>query len=73
MPTLNGRKYPYKKFRRGRHILSVDELTNQDFVFWNDQLTPRGWFLSWQLRMILFAIGERGVIYYAIKEEQKNA
>lgn len=68
MPVLNGKKYPYKNFHRGNHIVSLDELAKQDFVFWHDQLIPHGWFLSWQFRMITLAIGENGCIYYAIKE-----
>lgn len=71
MPVLNGRWYPYKRFRRGGHILSLDELARQEFVFWNDVLTHKGWFLSWQFRMAQNAIGENGCIYYAIKEEGK--
>lgn len=71
MPVLNGRHYPYKRFRKGGHVLSLDELARQEFVFWHDRLTHHGWFLSWQLRMTIMAIGEKGCIYYAIKEETK--
>ena len=69
MPVLNGRHYQYKRFKKGDHILSLDELSKQDFVFWHDQLMHHGWFLSWQLRMTIMSIGEKGCIYYAIKEE----
>lgn len=69
MPVLNGRCYPYKRFQRGGHILSLDELARQEFVFWNDTLTHNGWFLSWKIRMAQNAIGENGCIYYAIKKE----
>lgn len=58
-----------RKYRKGGHILSLDELVKQDFVYWHDKIHPRGWFLSWQLRMTARAIGENGCIYYAIKEE----
>lgn len=59
-----------RKYRRGGHILSLDELARQEFVYWNDKITHRGWFLSWQFRMAAEQIGEKGHIYYAIKEEE---
>lgn len=64
-------RHRYKNFRRGGHILSLDELSRQEFVFWVDHLCPRGWFQNWQLRMACNAIGPNGIVYYAIKEEQK--
>lgn len=72
MPVLNGKKYPYKRFVRGNHITSLDELSKQEFVFWHDALMHKGWFLSWQLRMVLLCIGENGCIYYAVKKEEKE-
>ena len=59
-----------RKYLRGNHILSLDELSRQEFVYWWDKITPRGWFLSWQFRMAMNAIGEKGCIYYAIKEDE---
>ncbi|MBQ4121637.1 MAG: hypothetical protein IJD35_06450 [Clostridia bacterium] len=58
-----------RKYRKGGHILSLDELVKQDFVYWHDKIHPRGWFLSWQFRMAADNIGENGCIFYAIKEE----
>ena len=64
---------PYqRKYERGEHILSLDELSKQEFVYWRDRITPRGWFLSWQFRMALNAIGPNGCIYYAIRKEKDN-
>lgn len=60
-----------RKFRKGGKILSLDELSRQEYVFWNDKITHSGWFLSWQFRMAKDHIGENGCIYYAIKEESK--
>lgn len=68
-------KTKYKrKYRRGGHVPNLDELVRQDFVYWNDKITPNGWLMSWQLRMAARAVGENGVIYYAIKndEDDKN-
>lgn len=63
---------PYRrKYRRGGHILSLDELVRQEFVYWNYKVTHRGWFIVWQLRMAAHAIGENGCIYYAIKNESE--
>lgn len=60
---------PKKKYRKGGHILSLDELNRQDFVYWHDKITHRGWFRSWQFRMAAECIGEKGCIFYAIAEE----
>ena len=61
-----------RKYARGDHILTLDELASQEFVYWRDRITPRGWFLSWQFRMALNAIGPNGCIYYAIRKEKYN-
>lgn len=55
-----------RKYRRGCHILSLEELARQDIVFWRDKPTAKGWFLSWQFKMAVDAIGEKGVIFYAM-------
>ena len=59
-----------RKYRRGGKILSLDELAKQEFVYWHDKVEPRGWFLSWQLKMALDNMGESGCIYYAIVEDK---
>lgn len=56
-----------KKYRRGGHILSLDELAKQDFVYFRHKIYHEGWFGSWQLRFIKRNIGENGHIYYAEK------
>jgi len=62
-----------RKYERGEPITSLDELAEQDFVYWHDKVTPRGWFMSWQLKMTCDAL-KRGVIYKAlkIKEDESN-
>lgn len=55
-----------KKWRRGPHITSLDELVRQDMVFWRDKPTSKGWFMSWQFRMATNAIGKNGVVFYAM-------
>lgn len=55
-----------RKYRRGSHIRSMDELVRQEVVFWMDKPTHKGWFMSWQLGMIANTIGEKGIIYYAM-------
>lgn len=55
-----------RKWRRGPRILSLDELARQEIVCWLDKPTARGWFLSWQFRMVANAVGEKGVIFYAM-------
>lgn len=66
---MNPKRKP--KYRRGDRITSLDELVNQEFVYWNDKITHHGWFGSWQLRMTKMAI-ERGIIYKAIKKESEE-
>lgn len=61
-----------KRYRKGGHILSLDELARQEFVYWNDKITHRGWFQNWSLRMAAGCISEKGCIYYAIADEVRN-
>ena len=64
---------PYqRKYEKSEHILSLDELSRQKFVYWRDKITHRGWFMSWQLIMAYNAIGPNGCIYYAIRKEKDN-
>jgi len=60
-----------RKYRKGERITSIDEMLEQEFVYWNDKITHNGWFGSWQLRMTKMAI-ERGIIYKAIKKESEE-
>ena len=61
---------PYKrKYRKGEPITSLDELAKQEFIYFFDKITHRGWFMSWQ-----FSLAERyiksGWLFYAIKNEE---
>ena len=60
---------PKKKYRKGGHILSLDELARQEFVYCHDKITHRGWFQNWSFRTAAGCIGETGCIFYAIAEE----
>lgn len=55
-----------RKWRRGSHIMSLDELSRQEVVYWLDKPTPKGWFMSWQFRMTMNAIGSKGIVFYAL-------
>lgn len=55
-----------RKWRRGPHITSLDELARQEMVYWMDKPTSKGWFWSWQFRMAMNAIGRKGIIFYAM-------
>jgi len=58
---------PYKrKYQKGEPITSLDELLEQDFVYWHDKITAKGWFMSWQLQMTCNAL-KHGVICKALK------
>lgn len=52
-------------YKKGGHILTVEELAKQEFVFFRHKLTHNGWFMSWQLRFVMRNIGENGNVYYA--------
>ena len=60
-----------RKYRPGPKVHSLNELMEQDFVYWRNKITPRGWFQSWQLHMAQEAI-DRGIIRQAIKIESED-
>ena len=60
-----------RKYRKGSKILSLDELAKQEFVYFFDKITHRGWFTSWQFRLAQSYI-ERGWLYQAEKIEGEN-
>lgn len=53
-----------RKFTKGKPITSLDELSKQEFVYFFDKITHKGWFMSWQFRLAQQYI-ERGVLFYA--------
>lgn len=55
-----------RKYKKGEPITSLDELGKQEFVYFFDKITHRGWFQSWQIQLALRYI-DRGCLYYAIK------
>lgn len=55
-----------RKWRRGPCIMSMDELSRQEMVYWLEKPVSKGWFGSWQFRMAMNAIGRKGVIFYAL-------
>jgi hypothetical protein len=59
------RKYK-RKYRKGEKITSLDEMTKQEFIYFFDKITHRGWFMSWQTRLAHQYI-KRGWLYYAVK------
>lgn len=61
-----------KHYTKGEPITSLDELVQQEFVYWNDKITHKGWFMSWQLKMTVDALKQGNVIFKAnkIKEEK---
>lgn len=60
-----------KKFRKGFRIKSLNELVEQEFVYFNDKVTHRGWFESWPIRTAKEMIA-RGCIRAAIKIESED-
>ena len=60
-----------RKYRKGDKITSLDELAKQEFIYCHDKITHNGWFMSWLCRHAMMYI-ERGILYYAIKEDVVN-
>jgi hypothetical protein len=59
-----------KKYSKGEPIKSLDELASQEFVYWRDKITHKGWFMSWQISMAQNAIQHGNVIFNAIKNKE---
>ena len=51
--------------------MSLNELVEQEFVYFNDKITARGWFESWPIRTAKDAI-KHGAIRAAIKIERED-
>lgn len=60
-----------RKYRPGPKITSLNELMEQDFVYWHGKITHHSWFCNWQLRMTDQAI-KCGVLRQAIKIESEE-
>lgn len=55
-----------RKYRKGRKITSLGELSRQEFIYFYNKITHRGWFTSWQIAMAQRLI-DRGCLYKAEK------
>ena len=60
-----------KKYRKGYRIRILNELVEQEFIFFNNKITHRGWFESWPIRTAKEMI-EHGCIRAAIKIESEE-
>ena len=60
-----------RKYRPGPKIHSLNELMEQDFVYWGYKIEPKSWFSKWQIQMAQTAI-ERGSIRQAVKAEDET-
>ena len=60
-----------RKYERGEHIESLDELAKQDLVYMDHKVYHRGWFGSWQFRLLAGMVSKSGRLYYAIPKEEK--
>lgn len=55
-----------RKLRPGPHITSIDEVAEQELIFFHEKVYHKGWFWSWPLRMLRNCVGPAGCIRYAI-------
>lgn len=62
-------------YKPGAKITSLNELAEQERIFWkqgnNNRLYHRGWFMSWQLRYVELYI-RWGYLYYAVKDDNHD-
>lgn len=60
-----------KKYQKGDPITSLDELSKQEFVYFQHKIYHSGWFMSWQIIQVKRFI-DRGLLYYAEKKVDPN-
>ena len=53
-----------RKYKKGKQIKSLDELSKQNFIYFFDKVTHCGWFGSWQFRLAQSYIN-RGCLFKA--------
>ena len=58
-----------RKYRPGPKVTSLNELMEQEFVYWNKKITHHSWFCNWRIHMAEHAI-KAGIIRLAIKNEK---
>ena len=61
-----------RKYKKGECITSIQELIAQDFIYFYDKITSKGWFGSWQLRWAELMIN-RGVLFKAIPNDGERS
>lgn len=69
MESCNGRcvNMAYKrKYKRGKKITTLDELSKQKFIYHGNQILHCGWFMSWQVSLAQRYIN-KGWLYFAEK------
>jgi hypothetical protein len=59
------------KYIKGEQIKNFNEFLKQEFIYHQQKLLHRGWFLSWN---VMFAANQinNGNLYYAIKIKKEN-
>lgn len=60
-----------RKYRKGKQITSLDELSKQEFIYVFDKITHCGWFMSWQFSMAERFM-KRGFLFFAEKVGDNN-
>lgn len=54
------------EWRRGPHIMSIDEVVRQEMIFWKNSLYSKRGFTSWKVQTIADNVGKDGCIFYAM-------
>jgi hypothetical protein len=61
-----------RRYRPGPKIHSLNELMEQDCVYWRNKITHKAWFENWQISMAQEAI-DGGFIRTAIKISKEDS
>ena len=62
---------PNSKYVKGERIKSLDELMQQDLIYFHERVCNIGWFQNWQLRFTR-ACMDRGCVYKAVIREPEK-
>lgn len=60
-----------KKYRPGPKVHSLNELMEQDFIYWGGKIEPKKWFQNWQLHMAQSVV-DNGSLRLAIKIDDET-
>lgn len=70
-PRVTEKSQARRKYKKGKLITSLDDLSQQEFIFVLHKVYHTGWFGSWQLRRCKDLI-QAGKIYSAVRIDKES-